>query len=155
MGMAMATLIGARVGEKAFGCAAGSAEVYVTVRAWLDDDLNGLIRAIEQAARREAAKDGIGVSVSLCDVFPATVNDNATLLRLEEICREEKLSCIEVQEPFRWSEDFGYYGECAKAVMVGIGAGEDWPQLHTENYVFNDAILPSVLTLFCALAQKG
>lgn len=154
-GLTMATLVGAKIGEKAFGCAAGAAEVWLTLRAWREDDIHLLIASIEQAARAEAARDGAGVSFSFCDVFPATVNDGETLERLEEISAKAGLGCIEAPEPFRWSEDFGYYGSGAKAVMVGIGAGRDWPQLHTERYKFNDRILPSVLTLFSALARFG
>jgi len=154
-GLTMATLIGAEIGTKAFGSAAGRAEVRLTLRAWYEDDLNLLLSTIEETAFAEASRDGVDVSFSFCDVFPATVNDHATLERLENICREVGLDCIEVPEPFRWSEDFGYYRSGTKAVMVGIGAGLDWPQLHTENYTFNDDIIPVALRLFSALAKFG
>lgn len=154
-GLAMATLIGAEIGSRAFGTAAGSAEVRLTLRAWLDDDLNALLSSIEETAQAEASRDGVEVSFSFCDGFPATVNEDAALERMEDVCRKAGLDCIEVPEPFRWSEDFGYYGSCVKAAMAGIGAGVDWPQLHTEHYRFNDGILPSALALFAALAESG
>ena len=154
-GLAMVTLIGAEIGTKAFGSAAGRAEVWLTLRAWYENDLDSLISSIEESAYVEASHDGVKVSFSICDVFPPTVNDNVTLERIEKICREVGLDCIEVTEPFRWSEDFGYYASRTKAVMVGIGAGVDWPQLHTENYTFNDNIIPGALTLFSALAEFG
>lgn len=154
-GLTMATLIGSKIGEKAFGSAAGNAEIWLTLRAWQDKDLQRLILSVKETARQEAARDGIEVSFSSCDIFPATVNDDETLARLEEICHQAGLSTAEVPEPFRWSEDFGYYGSEAKAVMVGIGAGFDWPQLHTENYFFNDKIIPAALTLFSSLAEFG
>jgi amidohydrolase len=154
-GLTMATLIGADIGSNAFGSAAGKALIRLTLRAWFDDDLNALISLLEEKARTEAFCDGLEADVSFCDIFPATVNDGETLGRLEKCCREFGLSCVEVQEPFRWSEDFGYYGACAKAVMAGIGAGIDWPQLHTEHYEFNDEIIPAALKLFSALAENG
>lgn len=155
-GLTMATLIGARIGTKSFGSAAGDGEVWLTLRAWNQQDLDLLQQTIEETAREEAGKDnGVEVSFSFCDSFPATVNDDVTLHRLECVCREFGLSCLEVPEPFRWSEDFGWYGSAAKAAMVGIGAGVDWPQLHTRDYVFNDAVLPAALTLFSALAEFG
>jgi len=154
-GLAMATLIGAEIGAKAFGTSAGSAEVRLTLRAWLDGDLDALISSVTETARAEASRDGVEVSFAFCDMFPATVNDAAALERLRKICNGAGLGCIEVPEPFRWSEDFGHYGAYAKAVMAGIGAGAAWPQLHTENYTFNDDILPSALTLFSALAEFG
>lgn len=154
-GLTMATLIGAKIGERAFGCAAGEAEVWLTLRAWREKDMELLASSVEKAAHNEALRDGAGFSFSFCDVFPATVNDDETLERLKNICLEAGLDCEEVPEPFRWSEDFGYYGTDAKSVMVGIGAGRDWPQLHTERYEFNDRILPSAVKLFAALAQTG
>ncbi len=154
-GLAMATLIGAKIGEKTFGSAAGKAEVWLTLRAWSDDDLTALISNIKEKAIFEASRDGAETTVSFNAGFPATMNDNDTLARLVEICRQVHLECIEVPEPFRWSEDFGYYGADAKAVMVGVGAGLNWPQLHTEEFIFNDRIMPTVLTLFSALAELG
>ncbi|MEN6325223.1 MAG: M20/M25/M40 family metallo-hydrolase [Syntrophomonas sp.] len=154
-GPTMCTLIGAEIGAKAFGSAAGSAEVWLTLRAWREDDLNGLSSSIKEVACLEASHDRVEVSFSFSDFFPATVNDNATLARVEKICLKIGLDCIEIPEPFRWSEDFGYYGSGAQAVMVGIGAGLDWPQLHTENYTFNDDILPVALKLFSAIAELG
>jgi amidohydrolase len=154
-GLTMATLIGAQIGQKAFGTAAADAEVWLTLRASMEEDLQALIRAIESAARAEAARDGVDIRISFQDVFPATLNDYAAVQRLRAVCRHTGLSCIDVAEPFRWSEDFGYYGAYAKAVLFGIGAGTDWPQLHTEQYAFNDNILPAALTLFASLAISG
>jgi Metal-dependent amidase/aminoacylase/carboxypeptidase len=154
-GMTMCTLIGAEIGARAFGSAAGKAEVWLTVRAWHEDDLNQLISAIEETAGAKAQRDGVQVTCSFCDIFPVTVNDNAALERVEQVCHNTGLKCIEIPEPFHWSEDFGYYGSGAQTVMVGIGAGLDWPQLHTGNYTFNDDILPAALRLFSALAELG
>lgn len=153
--LCMATLVGGQIGEKTFGSAAGRAEVWLTLRAWRDRDLEGLANRIAEEARREARRDGVELDLSFLDIFPATVNDGAALERLRRTAQVAGLDCRELPEPFRWSEDFGYYGTRGGAVMVGIGAGVDWPQLHTRDFVFNDAILPTALTLFTALAEKG
>ena len=154
-GLTMATLVGTKIGKKAFGTAAGNGEVWLTLRAWYEDDLNLLILNIKKISCIEAVRDEVAVSYGFCDQFPATVNDNFALERLEAVCHEVGLNCIEVAEPFRWSEDFSYYGSYARAVMVGIGTGLDWPQLHTEDYVFNDRIIPVSLKLFYTLAEIG
>ena len=58
----------------------------------------------------------------------------------------------ELQEPMRWSEDFGYYlRECGGA-FFGIGDGEDYPQLHTAEYEFSDEITETAAELFYAIA---
>lgn len=154
-GLAMATLVGAKIGEKAFGSAAGEAEVWLTLRAWENQDLAALMGRLEAAAHAEAKSSTVTADIFYEDIFPATINDEQTLRRLADICGREGLPCLEVPEPFRWSEDFGYYGSHAKAVMVGLGAGEHWPQLHTEAYCFNDALLGPALQLFWALATQG
>ena len=154
-GMTMATLVGAKIGTKTFGSSAGTAEIWLTLRAWYDNDLKNLITAIEAYAKKEGESDGLSIAFSYWDSFPSTLNDNETVRNMEKICNCIGLKCIDVPEPFRWSEDFGYYGARAKAVMVGVGAGENWPQLHTSTYAFNDKILSAGLTLFYALAQMG
>jgi amidohydrolase len=154
-GLALATLIGADIGTKEFGTAAASAEVRLTLRAWFDDVLNVLIASLKEAAEAEAERDGVSVSVSFCDVFPAVVNDDEAASRLETAARGAGLTVLEAPEPFRWSEDFCYYGPRMKAAMAGVGAGETWAPLHTEDYDFNDAVLPAALTLLSALAAGG
>ena len=154
-GLTMATLIGAEIGSKAFGSAASNSEIWLTLRAWNDDELESLINTIKETAKKEAKTDRVEVTFSFCEVFPATVNDNETLAGLKRICSDIGLDCIDVPEPFRWSEDFGHYSSVAKTAMFGIGAGVDWPQLHTENFIFNDNILHTALKLFTALAEFG
>lgn len=154
-GLAMVTLIGAQLGQKAFGSAAGRAEVWLTLRAEEDGDLALLAGALERSARAQAQADGLGLTVSFCDEFPATVNHPDAQQRLEAACVRAGLACGQAPQPFRWSEDFGHYGAAAPSAMAGIGAGEDWPGLHTRDYGFNDRVLPYALDFFAALAQWG
>ena len=154
-GLTMATLIGADIGGRAFGSAAGTAEIRLTLRAWQDGDLAALVSAIQNAARSEAVHDDLEVSFAVSDCFPAAVNNDDAMDRVERACRQARLTCIDLPEPFRWSEDFAWYGRAASAAMAGIGTGESWPQLHTSAYAFNDNILPSALTLLSALAEIG
>jgi len=41
----------------------------------------------------------------------------------------------------RWSEDFGHYKDCTRSFFFGLGAGEECPGLHTDNYVFPKDLL--------------
>lgn len=154
-GLTMATLVGADIGTKAFGTAAARAELRLTLRAYHEEDLAALIGAVEKTARAEAACDGVDVAITYSDIFPATVNDGGLAATLCDICRRQGLDTVEVPEPFRWSEDFGWYGQYAKALMAGIGAGESWPSLHAEDYTFNDELLPPMLKLLQSLAIGG
>jgi hypothetical protein len=49
----------------------------------------------------EALHDEVEVSFAFCDIFPATVNYETVLARLEKIYRQVGLDCMEVPEPFR------------------------------------------------------
>lgn len=153
--LTMATLVGATIGSDGYGSAAGTAQVRLTLRAIQDADMASLIHLLQSTAAAEATQDGVTVQTSFQDIFPATVNNTELLGRLTSVCEAQGLATENLPEPFRWSEDFAHYGNFLPAAMVGIGAGPHWPQLHTEGYDFNDAIIPTALTLFSSLAAFG
>ena len=151
-GQAMATLVGGQIGRRTFGSAAGDAEVWLTLRAWDDTGLAALAAALQERACAEAQKDKIEAEFAFCDCFPACINNADAIDELKKNCISAGLDWLDVPEPFLWSEDFGHYGAFAQAAMVGIGAGADWPQLHTSGFDFNDRIIPAALKLFGAIA---
>ena len=59
-----------------------------------------------------------------------------------------RIPIIYPEEPFRWSEDFGYYLQEAKGAFFGIGCGVDHAGLHTEGYEFNDEIIETVIRIY-------
>lgn len=153
-GMTLATLVGAGIGAKSFGTAAGEAEVWLTLRAWYEEDLNKLQSSIENTSRKAAEKDGAEVSFSFCEEFPETVNDDACLGKVADACEALGIRTAELPEPFRWSEDFGCYLKETKGAFFGIGDGVDYPQLHTGNFAFNDRILGTAVSVLEALARQ-
>lgn len=153
-GMVLATLVGAEIGAPAFGTAAGTAEVWLTLRAWREADLQTLQARIEETARSAAQRDGLEVSFSFCDEFPETANEEACLEKLIGACASLGIPMLEPPEPFRWSEDFGHYLKDTRGAMFGIGIGTGCPQLHTAEYRFNDRILPTAIGVFEALATR-
>jgi len=48
----------------------------------------------------------------------------------------------------RASEDFGRYGDQAKAAMMLLGAGEHSPALHNPDYDFPDQIIETGARIF-------
>ena len=59
-----------------------------------------------------------------------------------------------MEEPMRWSEDFGHYLKKCHGAFFGIGAGENHPPLHTENYEYPDALLPYAVEAFAKLMKS-
>ena len=64
---------------------------------------------------------------------------------VEDAWRREGLQVLPLEEPMRWSEDFGWYLGQVPGVFFGIGAGEACPGLHTPDYSFPDGLLPAAL----------
>ena len=72
-------------------------------------------------------------------------------LRVENLLRRAGLPVRMLDEPMRWSEDFGWMLKRAPGLYFGIGDGEDWPGLHTEGFCFDDGIIPAALAALEAL----
>lgn len=139
-----ATLIGCRVGQKAFGTAAEQAEIWITVRSRTEKGFWDIRTNLENTARTACARDGLSFRMEIQDEFPATVNDPD--------CARDILTRLDSQllaEPMRWSEDFGHYLNTPgiKGAFFGIGSG-DCPALHTEGYEYPDELLEYQIEAF-------
>lgn len=145
-GMTLCTVIGIQMGERSFGTAAAQAEVWLTLRAEQDQDLNHLYEKILRLAEAVAAKYGLTFDHQVQDVFPATINHPDCAQRVLEFCGGSTL-----ETPMRWSEDFGHYLHCCSGAFFGIGAGESCPPLHTEDYQYPDALLEPTIAAFRSL----
>ncbi len=151
--MTLATVVGMRSGERAFGVAASEGSLWVTLRAETAAAFAELNAQADEAVRAAAAQDGLRFEVKREDVFPATENDDDVQDALEAACRAQGLAYKYLDVPFRWSEDFGHYGQHVPACFFGIGAGPDTPPLHTASYVYPDALAPVTAELFLKLLQ--
>lgn len=140
--MTLCTVIGCRMGEKAFGAAAEAAEVWLTLRAMRDEDLTKLLTSITDRAKALAAQFSLGFATEDVDVFPETRNAEPCVDKLVS------LGAVLLDEPMRWSEDFGHYLYRCPGAYFGIGAGEDYPPLHTESFVYPDALLKPTVETF-------
>lgn len=149
-GMTLCTVVGAEMGERAFGTAAGRAEVWLTLRAEQDQDLELLFGAILRLAGSLAAEYGLAFDHHVQDVFPATVNHPGCVRRVLELCGGREL-----EAPMRWSEDFGHYLRRCPGAFFGIGAGETCQPLHTKDYQYPDALLEPTVAAFRAILLGG
>lgn len=144
--MTLCTVIGAQMGQKAFGKAAEHAELWLTLRAERDTDLERLEAQVLDLAETLAARDGLTFFSEEQDVFPAMVNDPACAERILKICGGQLLA-----QPMRWSEDFGHYLQRCRGAFFGVGAGVNHPDLHTESYEYPDGILEPTMEAFYKL----
>ncbi len=146
--LVMATIVQVAIGRKNFGIAASDGEVSMTLRGARQSEMEQMEEQIRSQAAALAARDGLSVSFREHDVFPETVNDPASVALAEAAARQGGMEVIAMTELFRASEDFGYYLKACPGAMVYVGNGEDYPQIHTARYDFNDRILETIVEFF-------
>jgi len=154
-GMTLCTTIGVQAGSRAFGVAASEGEILLTIRGAYEADIEKLKQAIFEYAATVAKADEIQLEIQYQDVFPETGNHVSSVKKLHRICEKATYPYIEVKEPFRWSEDFGYYLKKCKGAMIGIGDGENHAQLHTADYEYPDDIMERAVDVFYSLIRES
>lgn len=137
----LSTVCHARLGEPAFGIAPGEAELFVTLRSLTDAAMSGLVKETEAMARQVAQTDGLELSLSYDDVFPACTNDPAAVAIVRRALRRVGLPHGPGLLPMRASEDFGHFGRGAKLAFLLLGSGEAQPALHNPDYDFPDDLI--------------
>ena len=152
-GFVLATIVELAAGGRNFGIAASKGSVSVTLRADYERDLNRLEERIRETAQELAKRYGLALSFEEQDFFPETVNDPEAVSLVRRAAVSLKIPVRELSQPFRASEDFGYYLKQCPGAIFYIGNGEDHPQLHTAEYDFNDGILERAVDLFFALLR--
>lgn len=146
-GMTLVTVIAVKVGEHAFGTNAGHGELLLTVRGALGEELDDLICAIEKTAQEKSAQYGLVCSVRYEDTFPDTFNHAVCAEKVRRAARELGIPVEELAEPFRASEDFGWYTKKIPGAIFYIGGG-DCPPIHTVGFDFPDALIAPIGDLY-------
>ena len=150
----LTTIIHVRVGEKAFGTSPGYAELMATLRAYRNDDMDRLIAEAEKIASAVASDHKLKIKISYTEEFPATINEKECVEVITEAAGENGYSVNLINEPFRWSEDFGHFTKKFRGALFGIGSGENHPQLHNPDYDFPDEITPIGINMFYTIMKK-
>ena len=149
-GMVLTTVVGMQVGGRNFGVSPGDGELCLTVRAHYESDLEQLTDAITERAQNLCDEKGICLDTAYIDVFPDTVNDAALVGELRAKLDAASIPHITLADPMRWSEDFGHYCRHVPGLFFGIGSGEHAPALHTDEFTFDDTLLPRILEAWLA-----
>ena len=142
------TLTHAVLGEQSFGISPGRAELWMTLRTLLDDEMDALLAEVEGVIAEEAAAADLGLAFTHHDVFAACVNHPEATAVLAAALEAEAIPRVSGGVPMKASEDFGRFGHTAKAAMVFLGAGETCPRLHNPDYDFPDALIATGARLF-------
>lgn len=148
------TVIGVTIGSNSYGMSASDGEVRFTVRAEKEAEFEEYLTEIRKTAEMMAKNGGFSLEIEEIERFPATENHEESVEKVQAAAEELGLPVLELQEPMRWSEDFGYYLRECRGAFFGIGDGEDYPQLHTAEYEFPDEITEEAAEVFFSLAME-
>lgn len=148
------TIINIQLGDIAFGTSPGYAEVRITLRAFNNPDLDLLTQQLEKLIHKTAKKNRLAVDINYSEIFPATVNTAICNDIIKESALASGLKVNEINEPFSWSEDFGYYTQTIKGGFFGLGSGQEQPALHNPNFDFPDALIEKGIQVFNRIIQK-
>ncbi|MCB2219234.1 MAG: amidohydrolase [Bacteroidetes bacterium] len=150
----LTTIVHIKLGAIAFGTSAGYAELRATLRARYDEDIELLkaktISLLENICKRESLK----FDHEFEEDFPAVNNHEESTQLIHKAADENNFKCIELEQPFPWSEDFSNFINASKGAMFGLGSGVHTPQLHNPDYDFPDDITETGISMFYAIIQK-
>lgn len=148
------TIIHIRLGEIAFGTSPGEAEIMITLRAFENHDMEKLTLESENICRNIAQTENLKIEISYNEVFPATVNSKECVLLIENAAKNNNYALEQLETPYKWSEDFGYYTEKYKGGFFGLGSGINQPALHNSNYDFPDDVIETGVNMFYSIYQE-
>lgn len=153
-GLVLATVIQVDIGERAFGVAAHEGRLLLTIRGEYERELLMLQKDITELAESEAEREGLELEILYDDEFPETCNAPKAIEKLRAIAEEKGWPVNEMREPIRASEDFGYYLKKSPGAFIWLGAGENWPVIHSEAFDYNDGLIEKTVELFRALTER-
>lgn len=153
-GLVLATVVQVDIGEPAFGVSAHKGRLLLTIRGENEEELEEMQEEIQNYILMEAKREGLQAEFAFHDEFPETSNDAKCTEMLREIARENDWPINEFKEPIRSSEDFGYYLKKAPGALIWLGAGENWPPIHSEAFDYNDGLIERTVAVFWAIIHK-
>lgn len=150
----LVTITHLSLGHPSFGITPGEATLLATLRSESGKDLRELREQAEHIVEDCARGNELSFSTEWFDEFPETANDQHLVTALRAVCEDLGTPTVEAPEPFRWSEDFGHFGERCPTLFFGLGNGEEAPGLHQSDYRFDDDIIPVGVQVFHSLIQR-
>lgn len=137
-----------------FGTTPGSAVVMGVLRAGDQKDMERLKGLLVEKVKELSKEDQLEYEVSWKEEFAVTKNHDDPTNRLIEVCQANGFDYEILEEPLRWSEDFGAYTQSFQGAFFGLGSGVDHPQLHNSNYDYPDDLIPVGTQVYRALLDS-
>ena len=137
-----------------FGIAPGTAVVHGVLRAEASEDLSYLREKLAGLVTAVADRDGLEKALTWHEAFAPTVSRPECSSIVADAAVETGLDVVNLEEPFRWSEDFGYFTEAFAGAFFGIGSGSAQPQLHDNRFDYPDELIGIGARLYRAIIDR-
>jgi metal-dependent amidase/aminoacylase/carboxypeptidase family protein len=148
------TITHASMGRPGFGVTPGRGEVFATLRARTNEALGDLRGRAESLMRDAISAEGLDCTFRWLDEYPATHNDERLVVELRSVCERRQIDLMEIDEPFRWSDDFGHFSTLIPSVYFGLGIGAEAAGLHQPTYEFPDDVMGTGIQTLYHLARR-
>ncbi|MEO1654421.1 MAG: amidohydrolase, partial [Bacteroidota bacterium] len=103
------TLVHALLGEIAFGTNPSHAELRLTLRAFEKDDMRRMTNWAVNKVMEVAELEKLRWKINWAEEFAPTLNDEESVGLVRKAAQDLKLDVVEMKQPLKWSEDFGYF----------------------------------------------
>ena len=144
----LGTVVHINLGEKRFGTSPEYGEISMTLRAYRDDDMEVLKDKVTDAVKIICREEKIRSDSEWKEEFLSLENAPYPVDIIKKAAGLSGLELIEMDEPFKWSEDFSHFTRSYEGAMFGLGAGREQPALHNPDYDFPDEIIDPGINMF-------
>jgi metal-dependent amidase/aminoacylase/carboxypeptidase family protein len=86
--------------------------------------------------------------------FASSQNNPLAMATVRHASQEADLPMVELEQGFKWGEDFGLFTQRYPGAMFGLGSGLETAALHNPDYDFPDALIGMGADLFFRIAQR-
>jgi len=149
------TITHVTIGERSLGIAPGDAVIMAALRAESDADLHMIAKLTEAHVHNTADMHSLQCYISWSETFPATVNHAQACDIIEHSASECGYSLRHLHTPLKVSEDFGEFTARYPGAILGIGSGENHPQLYNPGFDFPDRLIDIGCNMFMNIINKG
>ncbi len=143
------------MGNIAYGISADEAEIHYTLRSHSEEHLSNLETYTADLVRQIANEHRLELSLNWTQRFTAVNNDIRASSWIREAAQSLHLPVHEAALPFNWGEDFGVFTGLIPGAMFGLGAGQDSPALHQNDYDFPDDMIGTGIEMFNAILRQA
>lgn len=143
-----------KMGELAYGTAAGKGKISYTFRTFDHDLFLKRKEEINEHVKTLVGEtQGLKCTLNWTEGFEVNINDELAYDYIKQAAAKNNLEFIEKEQGFNWGEDFGRFTQHYPGAMFGLGAGTDHPELHNPDYDFPDQLIDIGVLMFYRLVK--